>query len=287
MILFAITDIAGARVIRIPMDGILGDEVSNLFLAQRDAFFHGITDVVAFDGRYKPDDDELLSIADFPDVDGLADAVADPLAVDQYDPQLHSLDSVKALFMGDQASGATQILIQIFERRRLISTDFLSIFFSGGQFKKMTDTGLTFDKRLLAVLENGELKFQSFHFAKRVFDLDEYYREATSEEVGSFASHSKLLVDDVNQFVSDSGPQTRRKISLILQSGVLDSYTTHHIQAVALTMQLDLNLTADGKIHVPANKTDLKKLLRFLDEDYYQSPLSSTRYISNSKRVAD
>lgn len=287
MILFAITNIAGARVVRIPMDGTLEGEVSNLFLKQRDAFFNGVTDVIAFDGRYKPDDDELLSIADFPDVDGLAHAVANPIDVERYDPQIHSLDAVKALFMADQTSGVTQILIQLFERRRLISSDFLSMFFSGGQFKKMTDAGLTFDKRLLAVLEGSELKFQSFHFVKRVFDLDEYYREATSEEVGSFAEHDNLQVDDVDQFVLNAGPQTRRKISLILQSGVLDNYTTHHIQAVALTMQLDLLLTSDGRIHVPGNKTDLKKLLRFLDEDYYQSPLSSTRYISNSKRVAD
>ncbi len=269
------------------MDGLLDSEVSGLFLRQRDAFFRGITDVVAFDGRYKPDEDELLSIPDFPDVDGLAEAAENPIAVDRYDPQLHSLDSVKALFMSDQTSGATQILIQLFERRRLISTDFLSMFFSGGQFKKMTDTGLTFDKRLLAVLEGGELKFQSFHFVKRVFDLDEYYREATSEEVASFAQHDKLVVDDVDQFVIDCGPQTRKKISLILQSGVLDKYELEHIQKVAATMQLTLDLAEDGRIRIPANKTELKKLLRFLDEDYYESSLSSTRYISNSKKVAD
>lgn len=287
MNLFAVTDLAGSRVIRFPMSAELGEEVRVLFESQRDSFFLGVDEVIPFDGRYTPDESELLSIADFPDVDGLAAAVANPLAVDQFDPQNHSLDLVKALFVGVQSNGTTQILVQLFERRRLISRTLLSMFFSGDQFQKMTDSGLTFDKKLLAVLEGNVLKFHSFHFAKRVFELSEYYREATNEEVSSFAQHEKMSVEDINQFVLDAGPQTRKKISLILQSGVLDNYPIEHISAVANTMQLDLNLTVDGKITIPNNKTDLKKLLRFLDEDYYESPLSSTRYISNSKRVAD
>ncbi|MCH5555731.1 Kiwa anti-phage protein KwaB-like domain-containing protein [Pseudomonas syringae] len=287
MILFALTDVAGSRVIRFPMSKELGDEVYALFSAQRDSFLNNVDAVVPFDGRYKPDDDELLSIADFPDVDGMENAVATPLSVDQFDPQVHSLSSVKALFMGSTDGGKSIILIQYFERRRLISTNLLGMFFSGKQFQKMTDSGLTFDKRLLAVLDNGNLMFQSFHFVKRVFDLDEYYREATSEEVASFAQHDKLVVADVDQFVMDCGPQTRKKISLILQSGVLDKYALDHIQKVAATMQLTLDLAEDGRIRIPSNRTELKKLLRFLDEDYYESSLSSTRYISNSKKVAD
>jgi hypothetical protein len=287
MNLFAITDLAGSRVIRFPMSAELGEEVRLLFEGQRDSFFQGIDEVIPFDGRYTPDETELLSIVDFPDVDGLAAAIANPLAVDQFDPEIHSLDRVKALFVGIPNAGVTQVLFQLFERRRLISRSLLSMFFSGEQFQKMTDTGLTFDRKLLAVLEGNTLKFQSFHFAKRVFELSEYYREATNEEVSIFAQHAKMAIEDVGQFVQEAGPQTRRKISLILQSGVLNNYSADQIVAVAESMQLELNLTVEGKIVIPSNRTELKKLLRFLDEDYYESPLSNTRYISNSKRVAD
>jgi hypothetical protein len=38
---------------------------------------------------------------------------------------------------------------------------------------------------------------------------------------------------------------------------------------------------------LPTNRTELLRLLRFLDEDYYESALSQTRFLSNSKRVAD
>jgi hypothetical protein len=34
-------------------------------------------------------------------------------------------------------------------------------------------------------------------------------------------------------------------------------------------------------------KRALKELLRFLDEDYYKTPITGTPFISNSKRKAD
>ena len=42
-----------------------------------------------------------------------------------------------------------------------------------------------------------------------------------------------------------------------------------------------------GKIVLPESPSELRKLLRFLDEDYYESPLTQTQYVSNSKRIAD
>lgn len=287
MNLFALTDVAGARVIRFPLSVDLSESISETFLSQKETFFAGVDTVVPFDGRYTPEEGELLSIEDFADVDDLLGAVSNPLAVDQYDPDVHSLDLVRALFTGAEHDGSVQVYVQIFERRRLIARSGLTLFFANNQFHKMTDSGLSLDSKLLAVLEGTTLKFQSFHFAKRVFDLSEYFREATNEEVTSFAEHEKLAVQDVQAFLQGAGPQIRKKISLIRQSGVLENFSTEQIVAVAATMQFPLNLTDDGKIAVPTNNTELRKLLRFLDEDYYESPLSNTRFVSNSKRRAD
>ncbi|POA35595.1 MULTISPECIES: Kiwa anti-phage protein KwaB-like domain-containing protein [unclassified Pseudomonas] len=287
MNLFALTDVAGARIIRFPLSADLRDEISTVFESQGNAFFEGVDTIVSFDGRYVPEEGELLSINDFADVDGLSNAIANPLAIDQYDPATHSLDSVKALFMGRIHESSPQILIQLFERRRLIARSGLAMFFAGNQFQKMTDSGLSLDTKLLAVIEGDTLKFQSFHFARRVFELSEYFKEATNEEVTTFAEHEKLAVGDVAEFLDSAGPQVRKKISLIRQSAVLENFTVQEILAVATTFQFSINLSEDGRIEVPTNRTELRRLLRFLDEDYYESPLSRTRFISNSKRVAD
>ncbi|MBA1270507.1 MULTISPECIES: Kiwa anti-phage protein KwaB-like domain-containing protein [Pseudomonas] len=287
MNLFALMDVAGARLIRFPLSVDLSADISTVFNDQHTEFFRGVDTIIPFDGRYTPEEGELLEIPDFADVDGLLAAVANPLSVDQYDPNTHSLDLVRAIFTGIEVAGVPRVLVQIFERRRLIARAGLMLFFANNQFQKMSESGLSLDTKLLAVLEGTNLKFQSFHFAKRVFDLSEYFREATNEEVTTFAGHEKLAVQDVQVFLAAAGPQIRKKISLIRQSAVLENYSTDQIVAVAASMQFPLALSDDGRIIVPDNNTELRKLLRFLDEDYYESPLSNTRFISNSKRKAD
>lgn len=287
MNLFALTNMAEARIIRFPLSQALQDEIKDLFERQLATFLNGIDTVVAFDGRYRPEEGELLSIDKFEDIDGLGDAVTNPLRIELYDPKVHSLDSVKALFTAQENNGQRKILIQLFENRRLIAAKGLALFYSGNTFQKMSDAGLTMDTKLLAVLQDGALKFQSFHYLRRVFDLDEYFKEATADEVQTFAAHEKLAVADAAAFVANASAPIRKKIALIRQSGILEKFTTEQIVAAAQTFGVVINTSDDGRIAVPNNSTELRRLLRFLDEDYYQSPLSQTRYISNSKRVAD
>ena len=287
MNLFALTNVPGARIIRFPLSQELQEEIRGVFAEQLAAFLNGIDTVVAFDGRYRPEEGELLCIEEFNDIDGLADAIAAPLRIEQFDPNVHSLENVKALFTSVVDGDNTRILIQLFENRRLIANKGLSLFFSGNTFQKMTDAGLTMDTKLLAILEGSTLKFQSFHYLRRIFELSEYYNEATNEEVTSFAQHEKLHVDNAGDFLASVSAPARKKIGLILQSGILEKFTTEQIVAAAQNFNVVIDTSADGKIVLPTNSTELRRLLRFLDEDYYKSPLSETHYISNSKRVAD
>lgn len=268
------------------MTADLQAQVEAVFRAQRDAFLNGIVATIDFDGRYRPDEGELLVIKNFVDPDGLAKVVADPIAVEQFNPKVHSLESIKAIFAGCPDGGG-QVLIQLFEQRRLIATQAFAIMFSGNTFKRMSETGLTLDTKLLAVLDGQDLKFQSFHFLRRVFEVDDYFKEATSVEVKSFAAHPMLVTADAAAFEAVASSTVRRKIALILQSGVLDKHPVATIVATAKPFKVDIQLDANDRIVLPESPSELRKLLRFLDEDYYESPLTQTQYVSNSKRVAD
>jgi hypothetical protein len=287
MNLFALTTNPAARIVRFPLTQELQTEIATIFDQQLKSFLNGIDTVIPFDGRYRPEEGELLAIEEYQDIDGLAHAVANPLTVDQFDPQVHSFDGMKALFTQHVDNGTPSILIQLFENRRLIANKGLTMLFSDNTFKRMSESGLTLDTRLLAVLEGNQLKFQSFHFLSRVFDMSDYFKEATSEEVKDFASHEKLAVDNLPSFIADASAPVRKKITLILQSGVLDNFTTEQIVAAAQNFKVDVKTTDDGRISLPTNGTELRRLLRFLDEDYYESPLTQTHFVSNSKRVAD
>lgn len=287
MNLFALTSVPGARIVRFPLTADLQGEVEAVFTEQLRAFEMGIVQTIPFDGRYIPDQGELLVIDEFSDGKHLQDAVANPLDYELFDPTQHTFDAVKAIFMGVTTNGTMRVLVQCFERRRLISHRGLTMFFSGNTFRKMSDAGLTLDTRLLAVLEGTALKFQSSHFLRRVFDVSEHYKEATNEEISVFATHTKLSVENLANFVESAGQLVRKKIGLILQSGVLDNFTTEQIVASAQLFNVAIATGADGRIVLPTNNADLRRLLRLLDEDYYESALSQTRYVSNSKRVAD
>lgn len=287
MNLFALTKIAGSHILRFPLTAELQADIDTIFQQQLAAFEADIAETIPFDGRYVPDENELLSIDSFKEGDELVAAVANPLATESFDPAVHSLAAVKALFVGIERNHGHCVLIQHFERRRLISTRGLAMFFSGNTFRKISDEGLTLDTRLLAVLENGTLRFQSFYFLRQVFDMSGYYREATNDEVKAFATHPLLAVDDVAGFVASAGQVVRKKISTITQSGVLDQHTTEQIVATAQAFDVPIHVDEHNRIVVPSNKAELRRLLQFLDEDYYRSPLSQTRFISNSKRVAD
>lgn len=283
--LFALTSDANARILKLPLTAQLQQSITDIFATQFASFNEGITQRVQFDGRYRPEEDELLFIDGYVDEDKLLDAVLNPLTVTAFDEQVHSLDSIKALFTGSP-DAVPRVLVQIFERRRLIAKG-LALFLKGNTFQKVEAGGLTLDSKLLAVLEGNKLTFQSFHYLRRVFAVADFYKEATAAEVVEFASHASLYSADPHSFEKSANSIIRSKIGLILQSGVLNNHTPHQLVAAALTFNVHIPLTADGRIELPDSPADLRRLLRFLDEDYYESPLSQTHFISNSKRVAD
>lgn len=288
MNLFALTDIPEFRVLRLPLTQDLQQEVVTLFRAQERAFMSDIDQEVTFDGRCRPEPGELLVIRDFVDVDGLQEAIRSPLEADQFNPQTHDLARIKALFSGYDRDGDVTVLVQLFEPRRVIARKGLAIFFtSAGTFTKGSDAGLTLDHRLLAVLKGVELRFQSFHYLRRVFEMEDYFEAATDQDVLSFARHPKIAVANDNEFLAIANRVVRSKITLIQQSGILDNHTCAEIAAAAEGFNINIQVDGNQCIVLPNDRRELRRILRFLDEDYYESPVSQTKFISNSKRVAD
>lgn len=287
MTLFALTSMAEARILRFPLTPDLSAEVDECFRHQEAKFLLGINETIPFDGRYRPEVDEMLEIKDYVDVDGLAAAIANPLPIDQFDPNLHSLEKVKAIFSGSAENGSTKVLIQLFESRRVFtSKGGLAMWFSQNTFQKMGNAGLTLDTKLLAILQDGVLKFQSFHYLRRVLEMGEYFNEATADDLKKFVDHPAFSRGDVHR-LDKSNTVVRKKIALILQSGVLDNFTPVQLVDAAIAFKVDMKLDDDGKIILPEGAPELRRILRFLDEDYYESALTQTRFLSNSKRVAD
>jgi len=283
--LFALTSNPSARIRKLSITSDIQGEVETFFTQIESDFLGSSENTIPFDGKYKPEDGEILEIPDFTDIDGLADAVRNPTTVDDFIPDNGLLYQIKAIFSGRvEQSGQVTVLIQKFDKRKILSTSGISLFFSENVYKKVEGKGITIDPKLTAVLSGTSLKFKTFFMLRQIFDMSNYYKEATDQDIRDFGQEPHVSVANIDQLVALADPWIKRKIGLIQQSGVLDSLPLNVIKAIADEYQVPLTIES-GKIVFPLDKKELKNILRFLDEDYYKSPLTQTHWIANSKRV--
>jgi hypothetical protein len=283
--LFALTRDSSRRVVRIPLSADVQNEVQATFQDQERAFRGGAHEEIAFDGKYKPDDGESLFINDFDDIDNLHGTVANPLSVPEIAPSTDEFETIKALFFGQIDGQKRTVLLQNFDKRKILSNKGLSIFHASNVYRKVEGVGLTLDTRLAAILEDSKLSFFSFYAARQILDLSLYYKEATDEDLSAFAGN--VHVADMSNFIASSDTWVRRKVALVMQSAILEKVDLEETKKAAIAFGIEIETTMiDNKpvLVLPENKTELKKVLRFLDEDYFQSVLLSTPHLSSSKR---
>ena len=286
--LFALVQDPFKRVQRFALDGKVQKELTE-YLETQEAAFNAVQAEYEFDGKYKPDSGELLVINEFDDINGLGAAIQDPMSVHEVDPTPAFFETITALFSGRvEDDGSVTVLLQNFDRRRVLSNKGLTIFHSANTFKKLEGVGLTIDWKLAAILSGTRLKFTSFHNARQIFDLSDHYIEATDADLSAFAD-MEVIQADIKVLVATADTWIRRKIALVQQSQILTKVPLPVIQAAAASFGIVISFSLEegvSQLVLPEQKAELKTLLRFLDEDYYESPLSKTHFISNSKRTA-
>lgn len=286
--LFAYTRDPANRIVRFTLDRPVQDAMT-AFLDQQVALFDQECEEVNFDGKYKPDAGEMLVISEFDDLDNLAHPIGAPLDVPVAEPNNTSFDSIRALFFGQpEADGSISVYLQSFDRRRVISDTGFSIFHAQGVYKKIEGTGLTLDTKIAAKLNGNKLKFASFFHARQIFDLTSYYQEATDADIREFAGLNQVAVQDLDALIASSDSWIRRKLWLVRESQILERVQVNDIKAIAAEFNIPVEyeqFDGEERLKLPAEKKALKTLLRFLDEDYYKSPLSKTNFVTNSKRA--
>lgn len=288
--LFVLTNIPGMRIMRMPLKQDVKAAIAELFRVQEHEFFQGIEEEIRFDGMYRPEESELLYINNFDDVDGLKAAILRPQGFQEFTLKSGSLESIKAIFTGYIKNGAIRVLLQGFDRGRIINANGFSLIHTDSGFGKFDDGGLTLDNKLTAIIEDDNLKFSSYHYLRQIFDMSAYGKEATDQDLKVFVQNSALQFSDPQIFLDGADSWVRRKVVLVQQSGILDYCAANKLAATAKFCDLHIQLAGtpgQERIVIPADRQEVKQILRFLDEDYFQSPQSMTKYMSKSRRVMD
>ena len=274
----------GFAIKRIPLNGTLQNPVMQVFSDQEMAFTQGRPNEVPFDGDWNPDEDELLVLAATAEADAMvAAATGNVLALQTVDSANFEAEGIKALFVAVPVGGNLRLLVQRFTVAQILNRK-LAFLAHGNQFNQLTEASFSLASSLTCIVEAGEIKFDSYHKLRAVFDVTEFFAEATDDDIDEFAGHASLEIADVAAFKDLATQTERRLIHKLVSTGVLDNHAPNHIQAVAAQTGLAIQV-ANGRLVFPQDKQEIRRFLRFLDDSLYEAPLSGQRYVTNSKRA--
>ena len=243
--------------------------------------------MVPFDGSYKPNEDEGLSICNFHLPESITDAVRNPLGLQAFSYNKAAEPDIRAILVGERAetdnTEVFTIAFQRFRKEQYLSAKKFSLFFEENTFKRENRWGIGITDTIDCVFTQTELRFSSYFYARQIFDLSDYYRSATDAEVQSFSGFDLLSIADKEQFQSMADTWIRRKIAAINDTGVLKNNTAAKIKKLAQSCGLEVTIE-NKKLVIPADKKKLKEILGFLDDEVYKGAFTEETYITNSKR---
>lgn len=278
------------EVRRIRLNADLQNKITELFGQQQQAFFNGIEDEVLFNGDWKPDDNELLVLEGLDEIELMSTAItSNTTSYNALDLSRFEDEPIKALFTGYASGGNVTVQVQRFTSSQMLVRSQIPVLRlqTGNTFTEITEPMFTLARSLVAVIQNGQLKFKSFSNLRTVFDLSDAYKEATDSDLDSFARHSLLACDDIEFFKSNADSSVRKMVHAISQDDVLNQHGLQKITDVAAGFS-QVNITVfNGQIQLPRDKKELKTLLQFLLENIFEGPLSGEQFRTNSKRPAN
>lgn len=279
-----------------------GDHLDELYRLEVDAdtqrevcssFYSALNDLISekrkisFDGSYKPHNDEFLAIENFQLSDAIKDVIRDPLGVPAYQKENGEFYDIKAIFVGKRIetddTERFEVVFQRFRKEQYISTSWVNLFFTNETFRREKNFGISISDSADCYYTEGELQFSSFYFARQIFDLSEYYRSATDQEVQAFTTSDKLSFEDTETFNNSANTWIRRKIAMINDSDVLVNYKASEIKKLAKDAGITI-VVENKKVVIPNDKEQIKVILGFLDEEAYKGPFSRNTFLANSKR---
>lgn len=240
----------------------------------------------------QPETDECIEISPFEIPGAITKAVSRSFSLENYIPDRESLPLIRALFVGEPVGSSYRIAFQRFRAAQYLKATNIHIGYSSktlraedsGLWSKLNNrVGLTIAPAVDVIFCEGALRFVSSFYAKQVLDLTDYYMEASKPDLEDFVSLGSLEVEDADYLVNSSNSWERRKIASIRNARIIEEHSVAEMRGFA--SQLDYTLPEkNGKLVIPADRKERRRLLAFLDEDVYRGMFTESVYETNSKR---
>mgnify|MGYP001388102365 CR=1 FL=1 len=292
MALFALMDNqVSTRVLRIKLDKKSSAMVDQVFKDQKLHFQAHHANIVNFHAGYSPTYDECFVLDNFNESQILIDAVTRNTAIPEWDPTKIDIKFIKALFVGVESPTNNKIIaIQTFNKKQILDTSksfLMGLVTAKNTFSKADNVGFNIDDKITSFIDNDKVFFKSFFKMRSIFDMSHYFQEATDQDVEDFSNNQIFSTSQGFDLKSVSDTMIRTKITLIIQSGILDPSNIPILKLAASKIRFPLQTVVNAnieKIVMPQTKKEIKSLLDFLDEDIFTSEITQKIFKSTSKR---
>ncbi len=260
------------------------NQLDVIFQAQEAAFMADINAEIDFTGDWKPDGDELLVARGLAEAQILIAAAAqNAIALPVLDAANFENEGVKSLFTAVGNGAQKKLLLQTFSPQQLLSGRF-ALLYDGNVFRRLTDPVFSLGAQLVATVDAvGDVRFKSFQMVRRIFDLSQFYQQATDAELNAFCAHASLAIGNAATFVADADEGIRKFVHAIAKGNVLGNHTVADIATHAGAIGFPLTLNGNS-IEVPLDRKGAKALFSFLLDKVYLGAMNQQLFITNSNR---
>lgn len=283
MNLFAIIEDQNLQAVsRIPLSQGLQDEVGDIFTDLANSFFED-KNFIPFDGNYNTGQDELFEIPNYPLSQDILNSGINALNYEILD--IEEVEGrVKAIYASiPDGRNGNQFCFQYFDSRKIIANRGVNLFLDGETYSRYEKRGIVITNDVTAMYRNNNLYFSSYFNTRKFLDLIDYYQEATDQDVNEFADTGIFIFEDPAGFRENLNSILRKKIKSIQQRGVLVNVPVNDISNQARQFGIEVQIEND-RMSIPNDKDFVNRLIKFLDEDYFVTPLTHRKCVTNSKR---
>ncbi len=220
----------------------------------------------------------------------LVAAVRAPQAAEIVDADVLRDGGLRSLCAARGTEADLMLIFQLFQQGQVIRRGnwrYLHVLDDARTFTSLDSDCLALANSAAAVYQGGSLYFRSAVTVRRFLDLDPLFHAATNRELKHFFGGALWAPVNLPVVLAQADDVIRRKVAEIEWRHNLTQVTPRVIQEVARRHDIALSLDAKGRLAVPAEKRDLKQLVRLLADDLLESPLTHWTYWSNSKRLAE
>ncbi len=242
-------------------------------------FINDDIEQIEFSGSYNPGKEEVLYVT-MPLPDSFADI---PNNTNNYNEVAIPGDRIKTVCLYHDGD----YYFQNFMNNYILKATNIPLIWSNNTFKIFDEQkAFTIEEAVNAIYHDGKLFFRSYVSARQIFDLSEFYTEATNADIDNVFGNPVFMGTDCEWMKENSDSVMRKQIKSIEESGILAGLdvTKRTFKSWAKKAGIPDVVYNTGRLVFPKNKKECKVILSFLNDDIFEGHFSKSIFLSNSKR---